>query len=82
MLEELKHQFGAQICPVVVPYIEDHKVKCYIDLIGMKAYTYENGSRQEVKLPDMGHRLEGLVSAISEAVAEVDDDLMEKILLR
>ena len=78
VLEELKHQFGAQICPVVVPYIEDHKVKCYIDLIGMKAYTYENGSRQEVKLPDMGHRLEGLVSAISEAVAEVDDDLMEK----
>lgn len=78
VLEDLIHKFGAQICPVVVPYMEDHKVKCYIDLIGMKAYTYENGSRQEVKMPDMGHRLEGLVGAISEAVAETDDELMEK----
>ena len=59
VLEDLIRKFGAQICPVVVPYMEDHKVKCYIDLIGMKAYTYENGSRQEVKMPDMGHRLEG-----------------------
>ncbi len=78
VLEDLKHQFGGSICPVVVPYVEDHKVQCYIDLIGMKAYTYEGGSRQEVKMPDLGHRLEGLVGAISEAVAEVDDDLMEK----
>ncbi|HIR60649.1 MAG TPA: elongation factor G [Candidatus Faecivivens stercoravium] len=78
VLEDLIRKFGAQICPVVVPYMEDHKVKCYIDLIGMKAYTYENGSRQEVKMPDMGHRLEGLVGAISEAVAETDDELMEK----
>ena len=29
-------------------------------------------------MPDMGHRLEGLVGAISEAVAETDDELMEK----
>ena len=78
VLEDLKHQFGGSICPVVVPYVVDHKVECYIDLIGMKAYTYEDGSRQEVKMPDLGHRLEGLVGAISEAVAEVDDDLMEK----
>ena len=37
VLEDLKHQFGGSICPVVVPYVVDHKVECYIDLIGMKA---------------------------------------------
>ena len=32
----------------------------------------------QVELPEMGHRLEGLVAAMSEAVAETDDELMEK----
>ena len=56
----------------------DHKVKCYVDLIGMKAYSYEGGHRAEVVMPDMGHRVEGLINAISEAVAETDEELMEK----
>ena len=78
VLEDLKRQFGASICPLVVPYVEDHKVQCYIDLLGMKAYAFKEGLRYEVPLPDMGHRLEGLVSAISEAVAETDEELMDK----
>ena len=78
VLEQMKTEFGPSVCPLVVPYVENHKVKCYVDLIGMKAYTYEDGHRNETVLPDMGHRLEGLVGAISEAVAETDDELMEK----
>ena len=57
----MKTEFGPSVCPLVVPYVENHKVKCYVDLIGMKAYTYEDGHRNETVLPDMGHRLEGLV---------------------
>ena len=78
VLEQLKAEFGPSICPLVVPYVENHKVKCYIDLIGMKAYSYEGGHRAEVVMPDMGHRVEGLVNAISEAVAETDEELMDK----
>ena len=78
VLEQLKTEFGPSVCPLVVPYVEEHKVKCYVDLIGMKAYSYEGGHRAEVVMPDMGHRLEGLVNAISEAVAETDEELMEK----
>ncbi|MBQ4051171.1 MAG: elongation factor G [Oscillospiraceae bacterium] len=78
VLEDLKHQFGASICPLVVPYVEDSKVQCYIDLLGMKAYSFKEGLRYEVPLPDMGHRIEGLVNAISEAVAETDEELMDK----
>ena len=63
VLEQLKAEFGPSVCPLVVPFVEDHKVKCYVDLIGMKAYSYEGGHRAEVVMPDMGHRVEGLVNA-------------------
>ena len=78
VLEQLKAAFGPSICPLVVPFVEDRKVKCYVDLIGMKAYSYESGHRAEVVLPNMGHREEGLINAISEAVAETDEELMDK----
>lgn len=78
VLEQLKAEFGPSICPLVVPYVEEHKVQCYIDLIDMKAYRYENGTPMEVDLPPSEHRIEGLLTAISEAVAETDDELFEK----
>ncbi|MCI8441991.1 MAG: elongation factor G [Provencibacterium sp.] len=78
-LEELKTAFGPSVCPVVVPYVEDHKVQCYINLIDNKAYTYDNaGNPSETAMPDFGHRLEGFTAAISEAVAETDEALFEK----
>ena len=42
VLEELKATFGPSICPIVVPYVENHKVLCYINLIDNKAYTYSD----------------------------------------
>lgn len=78
-LEELKAAFGPSICPLVVPYVEDRKVLCYVNLIDKKAYSYnEKGEPQEAAMPDIGHRLEGLTTAISEAVAETDENLFEK----
>ena len=79
VLEALKGQFGPSVCPIVVPYSENDKVQCYINLIDQKAYKYdEKGEPSEVAMPDMGHRLEGLQAAISEAVAETDEELFEK----
>lgn len=79
VFEELKSTFGPSICPIVVPYVEDQQVKCYINLIDMKAYTYDDkGEAHEVDMPDFGHRLDGLTAAVSEAVAETDESLFEK----
>ncbi|MBC8586367.1 elongation factor G [Youxingia wuxianensis] len=79
VLEELKASFGPSICPLVVPYMVDHKVECYINLVDNKAYKYnDKGEPTEVAMPDTGHRLEGLTVAISEAVAETDEALFEK----
>lgn len=78
VLEQLKTLFGPTICPVVVPYSENQKVQCYISLIEMKAYKYTDGKAQEVPMPEIDHRLQGLITAISEAVAETDEELFEK----
>lgn len=78
VFEDLKAKFGPMVCPIVVPVVEDHKVQCYVNLLEYRAYTYKDGKAEAVPLPDMGHRLEGLRTAICEAVAETSEELMEK----
>ncbi len=84
VLTELKTVFGPTVCPVVVPVIQNGEIVSYVNLIEMKAYKYDDkGKAVEVGLPEdelteKDYRLEGLVAAISEAVAETDEALMEK----
>lgn len=78
VFETLKAQFGPSVCPVVVPYIVDGQANCYINLLEYKAYLYENGKMVQTAMPDMGDRLEGLRTAINEAVAETSDEMFEK----
>ncbi len=78
VFEEMKTVFGPKVCPIVVPHVVDHKVQCYINLLEYKAYAYKDGKATEVPMPDIGHRLEGLRTAINEAVAETSEELMEK----
>lgn len=78
ILEELKTRFGPSICPCVVPVRQEDGTLLYINLFSQKAFRYECGKPVQVPMPDMGHRLDGLITAMSEAVAETDEALMEK----
>lgn len=85
VLTDLKTVFGPTVCPVIVPVIKDRKVVSYVNLIEMKCYTYdEKGKVTETEMPTsevsekIEYRLDGLIAAFSEAVAETDDELMEK----
>ncbi|MBQ8133056.1 MAG: elongation factor G [Clostridia bacterium] len=78
VFESLKASFGPSVCPVVVPYIVDGQADCYVNLLEYKAYKYVDGKITNVPLPDMGDRLEGLRTAICEAVAETSDEMFEK----
>ena len=78
VFENLKASFGPSVCPVVVPYIVDGQADCYVNLLEYKAYKYVDGKITTVPLPDMGDRLEGLRTAICEAVAETSDEMFEK----
>lgn len=85
VLTELKTVFGPTVCPVVVPVISDGKIVSYVNLIEMKAYKYDsNGNAVETDMPTaeisekFEYRIDGLIAAVSEAVAETSDELMEK----
>lgn len=78
VFENLKASFGPSVCPVVVPFIENGKANIYVNMLEYKAYEYHGGKAVEVKMPDMGTRLDGLRTAIYEAVAETGDDMFEK----
>ena len=56
----------------------DDGTPVYINLFSQKAFKYESGKQIQVDLPDIGHRFQGLIEAMSEAIAETDDELMEK----
>ena len=85
VLTDLKSKFGSTVCPVVVPVIADRKIISYVNLIEMKAYRYdEAGKAVETEMPTaavsekMSYRMDGLIEAFSEAVAETDEALFEK----
>lgn len=78
VFETLKASFGPSVCPLVVPYIVDGKANCYVNLLEYKAYLYENGKVSPTAMPDMGDRLDGLRTAIYEAVAETSEEMFEK----
>ena len=78
ILEDMKIKFGSTVCPCVVPAKLDDGTPVYINLFSQKAFKYESGKQIQVDLPDIGHRFQGLIEAMSEAIAETDDELMEK----
>ena len=78
ILEQMKIKFGSSVCPCVVPVRLDDGTVAYINLFSQKAFRYEGGKQVQIDLPDIGHRFEGLVQAMSEAIAETDEALMEK----
>lgn len=78
VLEDLKIKFGSTVCPCIVPTKLDDGTTAYINLFSQKAFKYEGGKQIQIDLPDIGHRFQGLIEAMSEAIAETDDELMEK----
>ena len=78
ILEQMKIKFGPSVCPCVVPVRLDDGTVAYINLFSQKAFRYEGGKQVQIDLPDIGHRFEGLIQAMSEAIAETDEALMEK----
>ena len=47
----------------------DDGTPVYINLFSQKAFKYESGKQIQVDLPDIGHRFQGLIEAMSEAIA-------------
>src|SRR6187551_2483993 len=83
-LESLKGAFGPHVVATEIPIGSEHDVSGVIDLIDMKAYTYEGESKdncKEILIPDeLQAQAEEYREKLMDEVAEVSDELMERYL--
>jgi len=77
VISSLVANYGSVVCPVIVPYIEDEVVKCYVNLIENKAYSFEGFAATELRMP-VSTEIDQMRDMLLEAVASADDSLMEK----
>ncbi len=75
---ELRELYGHAVCPVVIPHGKEGHVECYVDVAKYKAFSYDDkGNETQVELPQDDFVREAH-DILAEAVAESDEDLMEK----
>ena len=81
-LESLRSAFGRQVVPVQIPIGSDKSLKGVVDLVTMKAYTYEmggNGKGKEGPIPgDVEAVCKEAHEKLVEIIAEGKDELMEE----
>jgi len=82
VLESLTNAFGRNVIPIELPIGAEKSLSGVIDLVRMKAYTYElggNGKGKETEIPaNLKEQAQSAHERLVELVAEGDDKLMEK----
>jgi elongation factor G len=84
-VQSIKEKLGARPVPLHVPIGREDKFRGMVDLLKMKGITFDDetmGAKyQEIEIPaDLLEQAREYRSALEEAVAEVDDELMAKYL--
>jgi elongation factor G len=81
-LESLRNAFGRQVVPVQLPIGSEKNLKGVIDLVTMKAYTYEMGGSGKGKEGPIPSELEAAAKTaheqLVEIIAEGKDELMQE----
>jgi len=78
--EALREKYGNKIAPVVIPIWDSaKKVTGIIDVVNKRAYEMQKLKRVEIAIPDGKEDvIEEFNDALKEAVAETDEELMER----
>ena len=78
--DALREKYGNKIAPVVVPIWDaNRKVTGIIDVLNKRAYEMQNLKRVEIDIPEgKDEVIEDFNYALKEAVAETDEELMDK----
>ena len=78
--EALREKYGNKIAPVVVPiWNSSKKVTGIIDVLNKRAYEMASLKRVEIEVPaDKESVIEEFNDALKEAVAETDEELMDR----
>jgi elongation factor G len=82
VLESLTNAFGRNVVPIELPIGSEKNLSGVIDLVRMKAYSYElggDGKGKEIEVPaNLKDRAQGAHEKLVELVAEGNDALLEK----
>jgi elongation factor G len=79
VVEELKQKFGKSIAPLQVPFKENGKFVGFVNAIKKEGRKFVNGRTEDCPVPGgVEGAAEDMHKMIEEAVAETNDDLMEK----
>jgi len=79
VVSDLHIEFGKKVIPLTLMLGEGDKFEGIIDVLDKKAYTYKDGEKKEVDIPEIRlAEVDAVYEEIIEAVAETDDSLMEK----
>jgi elongation factor G len=83
-LETLKAAFGQHVVATEIPIGSEHEVSGVIDLVDMKAYSYDGPAREncvEIPIPDeLQAQAEEYREKLMDEVSESSDALMERYL--
>ena len=79
-VDALREKYGNKIAPLVVPiWNASKKVTGIIDVLNKRAYEMQNLKRVEINVPaDKESVIEEFNDALKEAVAETDEELMDR----
>ncbi len=82
VVEEIKHELGANAVPIVIPIGAEDNFNGIIDLVSMKAIYYEDGTNgvtmREEEIPeDMAEKAHVAEQEMIERISEQADHLME-----
>ena len=80
-VEQLKERFGKKIAPFHLPILENEKLIGYVNVVKMggRKFMDDAGNYEEMEIPEsVVHELEPVREQLMEAVAESDEELMDK----
>jgi elongation factor G len=82
VLESLTNAFGRSVIPLELPIGKEKNFRGVVDLVTLKAYSYElggNGTGKEIEIPaDMKEEAQAQHEKLVELVAEGNDALLEE----
>jgi len=79
VIADMKEKFGISVTPIHLPYFDNRKCVGFVDAINGKAYKYTATSVESCDMPaDMQGKYEEYHHNLLEAIAETDEELMEK----
>lgn len=79
VIKQLKEFYGNKIAPFTIPIKEGDHFNGVVNVLENKARKFVNGKIQECEIPkELKEEIEAVKEMILEAVAETDEELMEK----